>query len=319
MYTLTEIHALISNGFEYRLPDIIMASINELSGQVGAPNYVKTPVFTKRNVDFSKERERDKDKKKKYPKKKKQEDKGGSDNWNRVITPFNATKLEKSTGLKKNTDDIRLQLNKLTDKNYIDIRKLIYDVLDGIDEVDFDANILSNIIFDLASSNRFYSNTYAQLFADLMTRYEYMKPAFENSIQSYTVMFDDIKYVEPNDNYEEFCEINKINEKRKSTSMFFVNMMKNNIIARERIISFLLILLNKFEEFIHLPDKKNEVNEICENFGILFDPKEDYTNDAKINDLIISEYLTKVAKSKVSDYKSFTNKTKFKIMDLLGI
>ena len=236
-----------------------------------------------------------------------------------MITPFNATKLEKSTGLKKNTDDIRLQLNKLTDKNYIDIRKLIYDVLDGIDEVDFDANILSNIIFDLASSNRFYSNTYAQLFADLMTRYEYMKPAFENSIQSYTVMFDDIKYVEPNDNYEEFCEINKINEKRKSTSMFFVNMMKNNIIARERIISFLLILLNKFEEFIHLPDKKNEVNEICENFGILFDPKEDYTNDAKINDLIISEYLTKVAKSKVSDYKSFTNKTKFKIMDLLGI
>ena len=48
MYTLEKINEILYQGFEYKLPDEILANISKLSSEVGAPDYIKTPVFQKR-------------------------------------------------------------------------------------------------------------------------------------------------------------------------------------------------------------------------------------------------------------------------------
>ena len=48
-YTLDNIITILFNGFEYKLPDETLDKISEIALQVGSPDYVKTPVFQKRD------------------------------------------------------------------------------------------------------------------------------------------------------------------------------------------------------------------------------------------------------------------------------
>ena len=48
-YDLPDYAAFMSNGFEIKLPDEVLKSVSDLAELVGAPTYVKTPVFPVRN------------------------------------------------------------------------------------------------------------------------------------------------------------------------------------------------------------------------------------------------------------------------------
>jgi len=310
-YTLSETNNLIDSGMEYHIPDEILEIINDLSSQVGAPNYVKTPVFTKRNFE--------KEKKTKPSRRKKT-----NEEWTKK-TVFKTTKIEKSVGLKKNADDIRLHLNKLSDKNFDDIFNNVVKIIDDLEIEDEDGNENANyknigcVIFELASGNRFYSETYAKFYCDLASKYEFMNCTLRENCDVYIETFNELDYIDANDNYEGFCEMNKANERRRSLSAFLVNLMKNGVLSREIINNFLVTLLCKFDELLNSDNMKNEANELCENICILFDDSYDYSNYTIKNAMSVNDYLNHLAKSNISAFKSYTNKTKFKIMDLLNM
>ena len=63
----------------------------------------------------------------------------------------------------------------------------------------------------------------------------------EKSISEFLELFNNIQYVDPNVDYNLFCKINVDNEKRQSLSLFFVNLMINGVIKKERILSIIKI------------------------------------------------------------------------------
>ena len=145
-----------------------------------------------------------------------------------------------------------------------------------------------------------------------------MKVVFENSLNKFTELFDLIEYVESTVDYDRFCKINKDNEKRKALSAFFVNLMNNNIITKEKIVEITRNLLGQLYSLITVDNKKNEVDELTENIALLY--KKDLYNIVKydlIEGMTIPQLIDKLAHSKVKDYKSLTNKTVFKFMDLI--
>ena len=223
-------------------------------------------------------------------------------------------------------DTIRVYLNKLTDKNYIDIRNKIIEIIENVINENIcleDMFQFSSTIFEIASTNRFYSKIYADLYSDLSTKYEFMKSTFEKNFINFTDLFNDIEYIDPNVNYDKFCEINKINEKRRSLAAFYLNLMLNGIIPEKQIMQITRNLLAQVYSFILEDDKKNEVDELTETVSILY-KKELYANDSgehyeKINGNTINEVINHLANSKVKDYKSLTNKTLFKFMDLIDM
>ena len=80
-------------------------------------------------------------------------------------------------------------------------------------------------------------------------------------------------------------------------------------------------LLDQIYRYISIDDKKNEVDELIETIAILY-KKDIYDDDEgddyeQIDGLTINEVIEKIAKSKVKDYKSLTNKALFKFMDLI--
>jgi hypothetical protein len=127
-----------------------------------------------------------------------------------------------------------------------------------------------------------------------------------------------IEYVDPKVNYDKFCEINKINEKRKSLATFYLNLMMTGVIPKAQIIQITRNLLDQMFTFISVDDKKNEVDELTETVAILYKKDMYGENDYElIGGMTIVQVVEHLANSKVKDYKSLTNKSLFKFMDLV--
>ena len=328
-YNLDTINDIIFQGFDYSLPENTMKIISEIALQVGAPDYVRTPVFQKReNPLKSDQSESQKDFSKKKKGNKSMEITNDED-WNVIrASPqaFQSTKMEEKVGINVQIDIIRSYLNKLTDKNYIDMRNKIIDVIDKLISENVATEEMmrvSTIVFDIASTNRFYSKIYADLYSDLSLKYEILNTMIETNLNKFAELFDCIEYVDSNVNYDKFCENNKRNEKRKSLSAFYINLMINGIIPKKTIMTITRNLLGQIYQFISQHDKKNEVDELTENIAILY--KKDIYNGANVDDYLpiegytISEVVEKIAKSKVKDYNSLTNKSLFKFMDMIDM
>jgi hypothetical protein len=308
MYHLEDFNSIMNNGFNYVLDEETIQIISRIAKQVGSPDYVKTPVF----------------------KKKEEVSRFANINTNstavsnptqrKMLSP--PTKVENKSILDIQIDVIRSLLNKITDKNYVDMRSKITDTIDKliIDHMsDLDMTRVSLIIFEIASTNRFFSKMYADLYSDLITKYPVMGVAFEDSIAAFIGLFDKIEYVDPATDYDMFCKINKDNEKRKSLSAFFLNLMMNGIIDKKRIVDITRNLVNQLYQFISEDNKKNEVDELTENIAILYKPSLYNVEYEEIGGLTICQVVRKLSGSKVKDYKSLTNKTIFKFMDLVDL
>jgi hypothetical protein len=48
-YTLEDFENITFGGFEYTIPDSVLETISKLAMHVGSPDYVRTPIFPKRD------------------------------------------------------------------------------------------------------------------------------------------------------------------------------------------------------------------------------------------------------------------------------
>ena len=324
-YTLEDINRILFDGFDFSLPEETLENISQLSLQVGSPDYVRTPVFKKRENPMKIEPVSKELGGFKKGKRGKATEIINDDDWD-VVRTFQATKIEEKVGIDFQIDNIRVYLNKMSDKNYIDMRNRIIENIDKLIEENItseDMLRVSSTIFDIASTNRFYSKIYADLYSDLSTKYNMMKEIFEKNFEKFTDLFNNIEYVDPKVNYDRFCEINKTNEKRKAFALFYLNLMFNGIIPKSQIMEITRNLLSQVYSFISIDDKKNEVDELTETVAILYkrDMYDDDEGDEyeQIEGYTINEIVERIANSKVKDYKSLTNKSLFKFMDLIDM
>ena len=324
-YPLLNFQSISSNGFDFKIPDETIRVINQLASQVGSPTYIKTPNFHKKEgitkpvpnglgggvssyggggsgFDDG------------YKKKRR----GGAteivndEDWENLRT-YQPTKIEAKEGI---IDQIRFALNKMSDKNYLEHFTTITELLDTVSSEE-EMMSVSISIFDIASNNRFYSKLYAELYTELIHKYKIMNTIFESNLNKFLELFQKIEYVDSSKDYNRFCEINKDNEKRKALSAFFVNLTHTGIISQEKLFELTGNLLNQLIMLIEQTDKKNEVDEISENIGILYNKKLFNKCTLQINEMTILQIITKLSKSKVKTFPSLTNKSIFKFMDIL--
>ena len=314
-YSLDDFHTICANGHNYKLSEDVLSIISKIVLEVGSPSYVKTPVFNKKS--YTKSDTNDNIIKRRKPIKKEP---------TTIQSAYKSTNPDLKTGIALHIDSIRSYLNKLSDKNVTDITHKIIELMDQIIN---DQNIteetkndelsnVSKIIFNIASTNRFYSAIYADVYSQLVTKYELIRLTFETNLNVFLDLFNNIEYVDASVDYDRFCKINKDNEKRKALSAFFVNLMNKNIITRAKIIEITHTLAGLLYNYILEDDRKNEVNEIAENLFILYNKKYDSDyNGVIIGSEPINSFIKRLSKSKVNDYTSLSSKTIFKFMDLM--
>ncbi len=288
---------------KYELDSSVVSTINELNklfnpnGTLGAlfPTYYETPKKSSRltNSSFS-------------------------------SFPNSSSKsFERQSPIKKEQTDInevRFLLNKISEQNFTDIKdKLIAHIDSVLLKDDHDLNKLSTLIFDLASTNSFYSSMYARLFALLLEKYDWLNPQFIESLENCKNSFIEFRSCNPNENYNLFCEINKENEKRKSTSKFIGNLLTFNIVGLNKLVDIQHIFLAKVHSLMEEKSNQDLINEIVENIFI-YSQSINVSNDKK-NEFtecianLKNEYLT-LSNINIKEKPGMSNKSIFKFMDM---
>tara|TARA_B100001769_G_scaffold275316_1_gene277189 strand:+ start:33424 stop:34350 length:927 start_codon:yes stop_codon:yes gene_type:complete len=300
VYNLEDFNSIKNKGFEYNLDSSILDIIQTISNQVGSPEYIKTPNFVKSKKIINDE------------------------NWEKIIIkkPINTTKTKQELCI----ESIRININKITSKTYDNIILKIINDIENIenDEINSDCdnralfNKIGEIIFVIASTNIFYSNIYAKLYNDLMVKFSFMNYILNENFEKFSDMYKNIEYCDSNIDYDKYCEINKNNDKRRALCMFYVNLMKLQVITKESIIKLILDIQNNVNDRINIETNKPFIDELSELIFILVTNSKSELSDQKQWDEI-SGNITSICKMEQSINVGLTNKSIFKHMDISDI
>ena len=225
-----------------------------------------------------------------------------------------------NTKITKHTDEIRSKLNKITDCTYEKLLPEIVVIIDNeislTDNHEQNMQIICNEIFDIASSNKFYSCLYARLYNDLLTKYSILGKIVTHNFSMFIDIFNNIEYVSPEEDYNKFCDNNKKNERRRALSVFFINLMKLRIIKEDDIIVIIEILFKSLNDTINKINSKNIVDEIGENLALIVTTSFELLRTHVVWASLVDK-MRKIVSYSVKDKPSLTNKTIFKFMDVL--
>ena len=335
-YTKDDFTKILNAGFSYNLDAETMKIIQSIADQVGAPEYIRTPKFEKReynnsggynphlggahgggNIQGGARK----------PYKERVQEITDAD-WE-SIRQFQATIIAKKQGIEASIDQIRKHLNKMTTKTYDTLKEQIIKEIKSItDDNNVDSpelleelNKIGDSLFTIASGNSFYSKIYATLYKDLMEIFDtnghtFMEVIFKNNFQKFRSLFDKIDYCSPDKDYDAFCNNTKTNEKRRALSLFYVNLMKLGALEEEQIIGIIKDLQKYMMDTFKKTDSKDVVDELAEVILILITngnstlcKNEEWEN--------IMDLVKQISVMKNTDYPSITNKTIFKHMDIL--
>lgn len=350
-YTLEDFNNILIGGFSYDLKDSnVIELISSLANKVGAPTYIKTPIFPKReklnSLGFgagagdqceaqdsqtstggaSAPNKRNKHKPSQI----------SDEDWT-LIRTFQKTEMKKTEGIEKRIDTIRALLNKLTDATYgvvepeilSEVNNIIREENDNNSECKEDGNGISetdeeNIhkiahsIFNTASSNMFYSALYAKLFKRLVQCHDVFTKVFEKKYSEFVGLFKRIEYVDPSVDYSRFCEVTKMNDKRRAMSMFIINLMKEEMLESDSVVEIVKELQEMINSYIKQANKMNELEELNENiFILLTNGKSILSNHEKWESIVSNVTFLSTLKVKMKEYPSVNNKLIFKNMDIL--
>ena len=167
----------------------------------------------------------------------------------------------------------------------------------------------------MSSINSFWSKLYANLYKCLINDYNVMEEICNENFHNFMELFEKIEYVSPEDNYDKFCQINKINEKRKALSKFFVHLMNNNVIDKEEVVNIIMLLVEVTDQNLENSDSRYIIEEISENLYILIVDGKEYIQTHNEWDNIVDkiEYFSLL---NVKDYNGISSKSLFKYMDI---
>jgi len=348
-YTLDDFNNILIGGFSYDLKDSnVIQLISSLANKVGAPTYIKTPIFPKRektnslgfgdqceaqdlqtsNGGVSAQSKRNKHKPSQI----------SDEDWT-LIRTFQKTEMKKTEGIEKRIDTVRALLNKLTDATYgviepeilSEVNNIIKEEDDGESKEDgngtstsdtnqenINIHKIAHSIFNTASSNMFYSGLYAKLFKRLVQCHDIFTKVFEKNYSEFVGLFKRIEYVDPSVDYNRFCEVTKMNDKRKAMSMFIINLMKEEILEADSVIEIVKELQGMVNAYIKQTNKMNELEELNENiFILLTNGKSILSNHEKWESIVSNVTFLSTLKVKMKEYPSVNNKLIFKNMDIL--
>jgi hypothetical protein len=239
-----------------------------------------------------------------------------------LMRSFKPTKIESKTGIDKRLNDIRIALNKISAANYEKQRDAIFGLVNGYFESEEEkttANTkrISKTIFEIASTNKFYSEMYAKLYKELVDAHSVFYELLEELIAGFIAMDTIPVYVDPDTDYDGFCAYSKACEIRKSTTTFIVNCFKLGIITDSSVMD----ILSEFVKFVK--DKRTDssftknVEEVVENIYIIATMCiAELTKNAKWCEYALPTIRQFVA-DKSSDFPGMSNRAVFKLMDVV--
>lgn len=232
-------------------------------------------------------------------------------------------------GFEKSINDVRGALNKITNKNYEIQRDIIMENIHKciclVDTVQDDpAKPLKPIadigqfIFDIASTNKFYGSVYADLYAELVKKFDTLLQilhTFVDSFQQHTMQ--DIQYIDSTVNYDAYCDYTKMNDKRRATASFLVMLMIRDVLPSSTILEMIAYFQRTTLVYINMENRINEMDEVTELFSLFVTLGKEKLQDSPEWKEQIVPHIQSISVYKVKEHISLSSRSLFKYKDLL--
>ena len=283
----------------------------------------------------------------------------GEEHWdnikkNDIFKKTEMVKIEKSE-IEKIIQEIRISLNKMTDKNYVkqcdEIKNKMKSIMDNEEEnpeenpeenaqeetgkkvekikKEEEWRKVGKILFDIASTNKFFSKIYAQLYLELIEEFALFQEIVDTFIEGFILKLQTIQYVDPDKDYDGYCKYTKQQDERKAMTGFLVHLAVGYLALGKKGIEMVTklrqIVTELTEKVVDLIDKEssaNEVEEITEILFLFFS----VGGNALINEWKkgeewqgVSENILFLSKQKVKEHPSLSSRALFKFLDIQKI
>lgn len=231
------------------------------------------------------------------------------------LTNYKMKKSDKKFSAKKtiikidNLAEIKKCLNKITDETYEENKLLLLNLFNEYDN----KKTAANTIYDILSSNFFYSELSAKLFITLTEITDLFKEILNERKECSFYNYTNIVSINSNDNYDSFCKNNRKNDIIKSQIKFNSEIYKLSNLNDDYIEKIIKFLISK----IKIETDEVIIYELIENINIIITVtiKKIKQIDYWTHFMLV---LNKI-KSKSEEYKHIKNKTIFKTMDILDL
>lgn len=233
---------------------------------------------------------------------------------------FKPTIMEKKEGLEEELDNLRSLLNKLVDNNYDDQKIKIMECINKIVNID-DQEKYKKILqrfYSVVINNKRYSKSYSKVFSIMLDSYLSFEEYQYEYIDKYNESINNIQYVNPDEDYDEYCRINKINSQRKTLLCFIISCVDCEIYSFNELLQIINNLFTMLENNLKNEQKQNINEEIVENiFTFLQNGKDLILNEVCKYDLI--DKIKYYSMLNTKDNLGYSSRMKFKMMDIIDL
>ena len=152
-----------------------------------------------------------------------------------------------------------------------------------------------------------------------MENYDFIKAPLEKSVAGFITGLNTIKYVSPDEDYDQFCKNNKDNTVRRAVGGFFVNALKHGLVDPENIIEIIDEIQEKITNYMDSEGQTEVIDELSELVGEMLPSILTVLDKEEHGDAMRSMIanVREVSKLSAKKYNSLSNKTVFKHMDIL--
>lgn len=292
--------------------------INELAALVGAPTYVRTPVFTRESVrgggggGIPSSRSSTGRRRGNRAKQVSDED------WE-VMRTFESTAKVVRDGPEMFVDQIRKSVNKLSDANFAtQLADIVIQLSNGEEEHSEDTLASAvDVIIAMGTARLFYVELYARLVSKLCSRLPSLFTSkVDNLIETFVTLCGNIRTCNPNEDYDLFCKINEENERRRALGAFLMELTAAETYEVDEVVEVLVGVQSRIAHSISTEGEAYKSEELTEVLhAMLKHMGASFANDCGCWDDITGR-IDEVCSMKVRDCPGLSNKALFKCMDI---
>lgn len=304
MYNLDFYTNLLLEQADYDLPESVVESVAKLHLCLGInADQASTPVY---NVNRNNRRNRN----------------DHDELWKKKEA-FKTTVMPKAEGNLKLLKDIKNGLNKISATHYevhaTNILEAINNLLLPENNTDGDNETeIFKLLTVTSCTNSYWSGLYAKLCRTLLDTHDQFIDIKDNMIHEYNMEKMIIKSVNPDTDYELFCEFNKDNDKRRSRLLFIINLYKNGCCDENILIKIIKNIESTLSNNITDKDSIGQNDELTELINVFIT---NLVEDIKTNPVFTFgiEWVKHYSKCKSKDNAGFSSRSMFKFMDMADL
>ena len=244
------------------------------------------------------------------------------EDWNN-IRGFKITQFKKTEDLDIVKNKIKIEINKITNKNFDNIEIKLNELIKNLDNLELiEKEEIYKFIYDILSKNNFNSLINCKLLKNLLHIDSFNKEVL-NRIKNYNKIFNsdlfNYNLCNVEKDYDTLCKYNESKDFRINCTNFFKDMFLLDIYDYEVLFENIFFIQDKINSIKLNNDYKNEIIELSQHVFTILDKEvilkiNNYENFKKIK-----LNLENIKNANLKENQGLCNKVKFQHMDILDL